>query len=57
LKLSDAVRVAPRYARAVNLVRDVGGLSGVEGYTVTRTGRDFLRQLRASFEEGAGHRA
>ena len=55
--LRDAVTVAPRYARAINLERDATTDAAVNGYVVTQTGQMFLRRLAGAFGDAGRHRS
>ncbi len=43
--LDKLVAVSPRFARSISLVRDARRTDALEGYILTPTGRDVLRQI------------
>jgi len=57
LQLSDLIKVAPRYSRAISLERDALAPGAIDGYIVTVTAREFLGSLAHSLTSPAGHRA
>ena len=53
----DVISVAPRFARAVNVERDVRLPAAVEGYVVTSTAEAVLARLHRALHPPTGHRA
>ena len=49
MRILDAISIAQRYMRSVNLERDIAEDSAVSGYVVTPIGLDFLRRLGLAF--------
>lgn len=57
MKLNELVTIAPRYARSVNLERDIGDASAVTGYVLTPIGADFLKRVQRALTGAPGPRA
>lgn len=56
MQLREAVSVAPRFARAVNLERDFGNPLSLDGYSPTSTVLDALHRIAEGLDR-PGHRA
>jgi energy-coupling factor transporter ATP-binding protein EcfA2 len=57
VRLSDHITVAPRFNRAINLERDAGLPSAIDGYVVTRTAQAIIGRVTLALRAFAGHRA
>jgi hypothetical protein len=45
MQLRELIAVAPRFTRSINVERDAGLASGVDGYVLTGTGRSILERI------------
>ena len=55
--IADAVRVARRYVRSIDLVRDATDPAALDGYVATPTVRDATRRVLAGLAAGSTQRA
>ncbi len=55
--IADRIAIRRRYARAVDISRDLHDPQALEGYVMTPSARDGLRRLLAGLEPGSSQRA
>lgn len=57
MRLNEAITVAPRYTRSINIERDIEDSSAVDGYVLTPIGTDFLGRVHRATAGVPGPRA
>ena len=55
--LRDLIGIAPRYARSINIERDAGSASALDGYIVTATAHRTLQRITGALGDDLSHRA
>jgi hypothetical protein len=55
--LRDLISIAPRYARSINIERDAGSASALDGYIVTATAHRTLLRIAGALGDDLSHRA
>jgi hypothetical protein len=55
--LRDLISIAPRYARSINIERDAGSASAIDGYIVTPTAHRTLSRITGALGDDLSHRA
>lgn len=55
--LRDLISIAPRYARSINIERDAGSPSALDGYIVTATAHRTLLRILGALRDDLSHRA
>jgi hypothetical protein len=55
--LRDLISIAPRYARSINIERDAGSASALDGYIVTATAHRTLSRITGALGDDLSHRA
>lgn len=55
--LRDLISIAPRYARSINIERDIGSASALDGYIVTATAHRTLLRIAGALGDDLSHRA
>jgi hypothetical protein len=55
--LRDLVTVAPRYARSINIERDAGSASALDGYIITATAQRTLARIAGALGDDVSQRA
>ena len=57
MRYLDGINTARRYARSINLERDLGDAGSLEGYVITARARETLALFRERYEKDAAVRA